>query len=1176
MNFCTYGISVAQKSSRLSGNRPWKLPTLVRLDPIIKKRIVMRIKIAAFLITCACIHVFAEGNAQTVTLSKKNVSLDKVFKEIKSQTGYIFWYESDLLDASQKVTISVRNATIPQALEVLLRNGSLQYTIIDKMVVIRKKLPPRTVQGPAPMLRRDQAPEFSNGFANKGNIVNPGSKIGDYRLPDIRVQGRVTDEKGDALPGVSVLLRDTQRGTTTDESGHFQLEVPDGKAVLVFSFVGYLPQEMQVGSRSKLDIALKVDTKALEEVVVVGYGTQRKSDITGAIASVNEQSLRDVPVTNLSEALQGRAAGIDIQKNGGNSKPGSPPVIRIRGNRSLGAGNDPLFVVDGLPFNGSINDLNPDDVVSVEVLKDASSTAIYGSRGANGVILVTTKRGKDGGMQVSYSGYVGVTRNLGKFHIMNGPQFRDLKKWSRINGSAPGTYTGLDDPKFMTDGTFDPQEVESINTNRSTDWQDLIYKTGIMTNHQVSVSGGTGKTQYAFSGGYFKETGIYPGQGFDRYAAKLSIDQQLARFIKVGLSSINTFTRIEGENANPMGQVLRASPLTTPYDANGNLWGFVPGSANQVWNPLANFIDGAAVENRRRLGTFTTVYADVSLAKGLRYRFNAGAEVRSDVYGNFYASATSNNLGGLSTSRNSTGFRTDYTLENMVIYDKTIAGRHKLNFTGLYSLQESQNQTNEFNNNTILADVLENTNPQLGANLTGTGNYEKWAIISYMGRLNYGFSDKYLVTLTMRSDGSSRLAPGNKFHVFPSAAVAWNLTEESFMKSMTDITFLKLRASYGTVGNQGISPYSTLGKLTPLVYNYGSTNVTGAYPTNTPNPSLEWEYTSSFNVGVDFGLRNNRISGSVEYYQQKTNNLLLPQNLPPTTGIPNSILTNVGKTENQGLEIQLSLINIPGNGRDKFSWTTDLNLFLNRGKIVQLANNVTRDINNNWFVGQPVGTIFDYKKTGIWQNTAADTAAAKKLGLSVTGTGSVIGTIKVENTNGDEVINANDRVILGSQQAKWQGGFTNRVAFKGFDFTIVGFARVGGLMISRMHNSGFANTFQGNYNNLVVDYWTPTNGQNFYPKPNSAATNTPFNSTMGYFNASFLKIRSLSLGYNLPQGLLKRMNCKSIRLYATANDAFILFSPYRNKYNGIDPEGGSINVDTPATYSLLFGLNVTF
>nr|WP_295934933.1 TonB-dependent receptor [uncultured Dyadobacter sp.] len=1176
MNFCTYGISVAQKTGRLSGRGPAKFSTLIRLAPVIQKRIVMRIKITAFLIACACLHVFAEGNAQTVTLSKKNVSLEKIFKEIKSQTGYLFWYENDIVNASKKVNISVRNVSVTQALDLLLRDESLQYSIIDRMIVIRKKDIPRPGQTLMPMLRKEQVPESMVGFTDKTAATSPGTRIGAYRLPDIRVQGRVTDERGDGLPGVSVLLKDTQRGTTSDENGNFLLEVPDSRAILVFSFVGYLPQEMQVGNRTKLDVALKVDTKALEEVVVVGYGTQRKSDITGAIASVNEQSLRDVPVTNLSEALQGRAAGIDIQKNGGNSKPGSPPVIRIRGNRSLGAGNDPLFVVDGLPFNGSINDLNPDDVVSVEVLKDASSTAIYGSRGANGVILVTTKRGKEGGLQVGYSGYVGFTKNLGKFHIMNGPQFRDLKKWSRINGSAPGTYTGLDDPKFMTDGTFDPQEVESINMNRSTDWQDLIYKTGIMTNHQLSVSGGTGKTQYAFSGGYFKETGIYPGQGFDRYAAKLSIDQQLARFIKVGLSSINTFTRIQGENANPMGQVLRASPLTTPYDANGNLWGFVPGSANQVWNPLANFIDGAAVENRRRLGTFTTLYADINLTKGLRYRFNAGAEVRSDVYGNFYASATSNNLGGLSTSRNSTGFRTDYTLENMIIYDKIVAGRHKFNFTGLYSLQESQNQTNEFNNNTILADVLENTNPQLGANLTGTGTYEKWAIISYMGRLNYGFNDKYLLTLTMRSDGSSRLAPGNKFHVFPSAAVAWNLSEEPFMKSMTDVTFLKLRASYGTVGNQGISPYSTLGKLTPVVYNYGSSNVTGAYPTNTPNPSLEWEYTSSFNVGVDFGLRNNRISGSVEYYQQKTNNLLLPQNLPPTTGIPNSILTNVGKTQNQGLEIQLSLINIPGNGRDKFSWTTDLNFFLNRGKIVQLANQVTRDITNNWFVGEPVGTIFDYNKIGIWQNTAADTAAARKLGLSVTGTGSVIGTIKVENTNGDEVINANDRVILGSQQAKWQGGFTNRVAYKGFDFTVVGFARVGGLLISRMHNSGFANTFQGNYNNLVVDYWTPANGQNYYPKPNSASTNTPFNSTMGYFNASFLKIRSLSLGYNLPQGLLKRIGCKSVRLYATANDAFILFSPYRNKYNGIDPEGGSINVDTPATYSMIFGVNITF
>ncbi|HET7899179.1 MAG TPA: TonB-dependent receptor, partial [Flavisolibacter sp.] len=433
----------------------------------------------------------------------------------------------------------------------------------------------------------------------------------------------------------------------------------------------------------------------------------------------------------------------------------------------------------GIPFNGSINDLNQDDVSSVEVLKDASSTAIYGSRGANGVILVTTKRGRAGAKPiVTYSGYYGTVKLTREFPVMNAEEFTNLKKWANITAN-PGKYTGLDDPLFLTNGVFDPAEVEGIKTGRNTDWQKYIYKTGIITDHQLGVTGGTDITQYAVSGGYFNQTGIYPGQGFERFTVKASIDQQLGKIFKVGLSSLNTYSIRTGESANPMAQALRASPLVSPFDSAGNLLNaFVPGSASQVWNPLANFLPGASVEDRKRFGTFTTLYADVNLARGLKYRLNAGAEIRSDVYGNFYASKTSNNLGGPSSSSNRTGFSTNYTLENLLTYDKIFAVSHKLNFTGLFSLQESKSQSNQFDNTNIAADYLAYYNPTYGANLTGKGSYSKWDILSYMGRINYSFKDRYLLTLTMRSDGSSRLAPGNQYHLFPSAAAAWNISRE--------------------------------------------------------------------------------------------------------------------------------------------------------------------------------------------------------------------------------------------------------------------------------------------------------------------------------------------------------------------------------------------------------------
>lgn len=998
------------------------------------------------------------------------------------------------------------------------------------------------------------------------------------------INGKITDETGQPLAGVSVTIKGTNISTISSASGSYSINITNG-STLIFSSVGYTSTELKIGTQTTLNISLMANLATLNEVVVVGYGTQKKSDITGSIVSINEKALRDVPVTNLSQALQGKGSGIDIQKSGGNSKPGTSPVIRIRGVRSISADNGPLFVVDGIPYNGNINDLNPDDVLSVEVLKDASSTAIYGARGANGVILVTTKRGKDGAPIVTYSGYAGVTKNLGKIDVMDGKQFEMLKKWAVVNGNfvdGKPKYNGVDDPDILTDGIFSPQELESIELGRSTDWQDLVYKNGLMTNHQIGISGGNEKTQYAASGGYFNEKGIYPGQSFERFTVKLSVDQQLGKYLKVGLSSLNNFNTTQGEGANPMGQVLRASPLATPYDENGDLWGFVPGSANQVWNPLGDFVEGAKVENRKRYGTFTTLYLDASIIEGLKYRFNAGAEIKTDNYGNFYASATSNNLGGLSTSSNRNGFRTNYTLENILTYNKTIANVHKFNFTGLFSLQESENQTNRFDNNDLLADDLWYYNPALGSNLVGSGEYEKWAIISYMGRINYGYKDKYLLTLTMRSDGSSRLAPGGKYKVFPSAAFAWNIIQEHFMQNSKLFSNLKLRTSYGMVGNTAIDPYATLGSLSGIVYNYGDKTTTGLYLSNVPNPTLTWENTTTANIGIDFGLLENRISGTIEAYKVYTDKLLLPQDLPPTSGIPNAIVTNVGKTENEGLEVQLSTINFNGDGKKSFSWTTDFNFFINRGRITQLQNGVINDIANSRFVGQPIGTIYDYKRIGIWQNTVVDSAEASRLGLSLSGTGSVIGNIKLEDTNNDGKITADDRVIIGSSQPKWSGGITSRMAYKNIDFTVVAFGRFGSTIVSRMHNSGFANTFQGNYNNLDVNYWTPNNNENFWPKPNAASTNTPNNSTLGYFDGTFVKIRSLTLGYNFASNTAAKIGAKTLRVYTSVNDAFILFSDYRDKYKGIDPEAinsgnnrGDINVDTPASYSIVFGINVT-
>ncbi|NSL88702.1 TonB-dependent receptor [Chitinophaga sp. Mgbs1] len=994
----------------------------------------------------------------------------------------------------------------------------------------------------------------------------------------VTIAGRVTSQSGEPLPGATVVVKGTTHGTATAADGSFRLSVPPDSPIKI-TYTGFITKELKVEQANMLNITIPLiaDKGELNEVVVVGYGTQKRSDVTGSITTINSQALRDIPAANLTTILKGQGAGIDIQKSGGNSKPGAKPTVLIRGSRSLKAGNAPLFVVDGIPYNGDINDLNPDDITSVDVLKDASSTAIYGSRGANGVILVTTKRGKNGKAVITYSGYGGFVKPAGKYDLMNAEQYADLKRWAYWNGTQdpPRKYSSWEDPQILIDG-FDAEERRQLAAGKSTDWQDLIYRTGLMTNHQLGISGGTEKTQFSASAGYYKETGIYTGQAFERFTIKASVDHEINRIFKIGVSSLNNFSVTNGESANPMGQALRGSPMAPAYDSNGAIINdFLSGSAKQIWNPLANFESGAAVERRKRSGTFTTAYLDVNILPGLKYRFNGGAEIKSDNYGSFYSSKTTDNLGGLNTSSNEYNTNINYTLENLLIYNKRF-GKHHVDFTGLYSMQESSNQSNSFNNNSLLFDGLQYFNAQYGLNLAGSGAESKWNIISYMGRLNYSFDNRYLLTLTARSDGSSRLAPGNKFKGFPSAAIGWNVINEKFMKDSRTFSNLKIRATYGRTGNTAINPYQTLGALKAINYNYGSTNVTGIFINTAPNPNLQWEYTTTANIAVDFGLFNNRITGSVERYVAKTSNLLLPLHLPGTSGIPGDVLVNVGKTENRGWEVHVATVNIQGKKANDFTWTSDINFFVNRGKIVELYNGIQQDIANNWFVGSPIGSYYDYKRIGVWQNTKADSMLALRYGQKVTGNSSIIGNIRIEDINRDSTFGDADKTIVGSPQPKWEGGMTNRFSYKGFDLTIVVNARIGSTLNSKLYGGGFANTFQGNYNNLNVPYWTPNNGENHFPKPNQSRTQPQYNSTLGYFDGSYLKVRTIGLGYTVPSSFVQQLKARSLRVYVSAQDPFIFLSEYRNRFRGIDPESaGNINADTPSTWSMIFGVNLT-
>jgi TonB-linked SusC/RagA family outer membrane protein len=1097
------------------------------------------------------VQMHAQGKG--VSLSEKNAPLKKVLKEIRRQTGFTIFYEDQLLLKSKPVAIEVKDQPLEQVLKQVFDKQPLTYEIIgSKMIAVKDKPEPK----------QEAAQSLQAGvFA-------------------LIIRGMVTEEDGKPLEGATVKVKGTERVAVTKADGTYQIEVPDAKAVLEFSYIGYAAAERPVTENRVVDIVLKKSETQLEELVIVGYGTRKKGDVTGAIVTVNEQRLREIPAGNVATALQGTSAGVDIQKSGGNNHPGSTPTIRIRGDRSLSGTNDPLIIVDGIPFSGSLNDIAAEDITSVQILKDASSTAIYGSRGSNGVILLNTRRGKNEKPRISFDTYTGVNKVMGQFKMMNAEQFTQFKKWTKLNRAETNSsgqllYTGINDPQLFTDAFTDPEELANYKAGVNTNWQDLIYSTGIITNHQLGVSGGTEKTQYAMSAGYYNSQGIYEKQGMKRFNLKLSIDQKIGKYIKVGLNTINTYTILTGIDVNPMAQALQATPYAVPYAPDGTLKGFL-GNSQNVYNPLADFVDNAIVDRRTKMATFTSAYLDIDFTHGLRYKLNAGFQVSPETTGKFYAKNTTKQLGirNWATNVHTGGY--DYTLENILTYDKTIASDHQVNVTGLFSMQEDLYERTTLTYNDVTADFLQYNRPDYASNLAGSGDAAKWAILSYMGRFNYAYKGKYLATFTVRSDGSSRLAPGKQWTTFPSAALAWNISKENFMQRAEVVSNLKLRASYGTVGSTTTSAYATKGELSLIRYDFGATNVSGYYPTNAPNFNLAWERTTSMNFGLDFGLLKNRITGSVEFYKQSTSDLLLDQALPATSGIPNKIRVNVGKTEGTGMEFTVSSQNLMGNGKGGLTWSTDLNVFFNRMKITELASGAQRDITNGWFVGEPSGVYFNYKREGIWQNTAKDIALAQSFGLPVTGSSSVIGTIKVANMVEDNKLDDKDRVILGKRQPTLEGGVTNRLGFKNFDLAIVSYFKAGGMMKSDMID-GWMNTFSGAYNNLDVNYWTPANNENYWPKPNGSLQNPNYKSTLSYMSASYLKIRTITLGYTVPALLLKKAGIYSARLYSSITNPFIFFSEYKDKFGGIDPEtNGSVELNTPPLRSIIVGLNVSF
>ncbi len=1033
---------------------------------------------------------------------------------------------------------------------------------------------------------------------SSGNPVHPTVKTLAFA-----VSGTVTDSKGEPLVGASVVEKGTTTGAITDIDGKFQLNASSDKATLVVSFVGYNSLDVAINGQSSLKIELS-EGSALNEVVVIGYGTQKKSQTTGAISSLNSRQLTEMPVTNVAQALQGRVAGVDVAQSG--SKPGSVPTIRVRGRRSFRASNDPLYVVDGVPLAGTpafintpsygavsgiadattgFEDLNPNDVQSMEILKDATATAIYGARGANGVVLITTKRGALTGQRkttVSYDNYFGTSQALDKIKLFSGPEFAEYIRESRRAIATGSTYkdaAGVPVPSGKSDAfadskLFEAIEIDGIAKNRTTDYQDMILQQGRVQNHSIGVQGGNEKTAFYVSGSFFQDKGISFGLDYTRMSLRANIDHQINDRVKVGLSTYGMYSVRNGANLNPYSFTIQQNPLARERDDNGNII-FAQTSDALLTNPLAEIVPGAQIDEAKKYRILNSLYTEIKLMEGLSYRVNFGPDMTIQRAGRFVGSVTNALKNGAATAAIQNQFGFNWVLENIVNYNKAY-GKHNFGVTALHSFQKDNFEVSGLSVLGVPTETQSFHNLGGATSVTGasTSLIER-KINSFMGRVNYSFDDKYLVTATLRRDGASPFGLNTKYGNFPGLALGWNMHNESFLKNTSWLDILKLRVSLGVVGNQAVAPYQTQALLSRTAYAWGTNAAFGQRPGTLVNPDLQWEESTTKNVGIDFSFFKGRINGSLEFYQVNTTDLLLADQLPTSAGFP-FVTRNVGETQNKGVELSLTTVNIDKGG---FKWTTDFMFTKNNEQIISLYNGAKDDVGNKWFIGKPLSAFFDIKKDGIWQTNEAD--AAKSYG-------SRVGQIKVNDNNGrgadgqltgkpDGKINADDRVYLGSEIPDWSGGLTSRFSYKGFDASIIIFARMGQMIQSNFHRDN--NALAGRYQQIKVDYWTPNNPTNEFPQP---VTNQEFpvnNRALIYFDGSFVKIRNINFGYTLPSNITKKIGVESLRLFSSIQQPKI-WSQYRDKYNGVDPEinesASTGNSVTPAVSTVTFGLNVKF
>jgi len=972
-----------------------------------------------------------------------------------------------------------------------------------------------------------------------GLLSLPGTALHAQQQPTVR--GTVlNDASGEPVVSANVVVRGTNIGTVTNERGEFTLRVNALTDTIQVTRIGYSAQSIALAGRATIEVRMRAAATLLNEIVVVGYGTQKRSDITGAVASVSADRLEGRPNTSPVQALAGAVPGVSVTTTGAGAEQSLN--VLIRGRNSISASTAPLYVIDGIPFNGTLSEINPNDIESIEVLKDASSVAIYGARGSNGVVLITTRKGT-GRPRVNYRAYYGIQELAQKPRVMTGPEFAEFK-CQRVNGGQ------------NCESAFTATELANLEAGRYVDWFDLALRQGHQQQHDLSFSGGNDDTKYMISGGLLRVSGIALNDEFERGSVRLNVDQRLKSWLSIGTSTQLSQTDRGGMPAS-FETAFWSNPLANAYDAQGNLTISPWAEDLQYANPLQGLRVTDDDVSRR---VFSSNYLNVTVPKipGLSYRFNGGLDIASRERGTFYGRDTrvGSEVRGRATIENSGRF--DWTAENILRYTKTVAAKHTFDLTTLYSAQSRSLDTRTLRAEGFPNDVMTYHQANIAAlNVPGYDVSES-KLVSQMGRLNYNYDDRYLLTTTVRRDGSSVFGANHKYGIFPSVAVAWNITNEPFWK-VSSVNVLKTRLSYGSTGNQAISPYQTLAGLDDYSYVDGNGQTAPGYrPTSLGNPDLRWETTNSVNLGVDFGLLADRISGSFELYRSRTRDLLLRRTISPTHGIT-GITQNIGKTANKGIELGLSTLNLD---RGNFTWRTDFNISANRNEIVDLYGDGQDDVASEWFIGRPIDVTYGYRMDGIWQE-GDDIANSAQPSAKP-------GDVKVFDRNGDGQITPDDRMILGSMQPKFIAGMTNTVRWRGWEasaflHTVQGIEQSNGLLGVNLAQTGVRR------NILLREYWTPENRLNTYPA-NREGTN-PFNAVF-LEDRSFVRLKDISLAYTLPTSVANRMGFQNLKVYANGRNLWT-----STKWTGLDPEiAGSSSSErfAPLEKTYMLGLDVRF